>query len=192
MELMFVVCVNPQKFSWTLVSDWKAAMDETRRWAQVSARPQFETPPVLTHQQRRVMCENIRLSRQTKWKHGGGRRRGRETQKQTERERESANEQLTSQRPEHDSDCCSALLPAMCVYMCVSACVWYLSPRREKRHYGDRTPQRCMLGTCGLAELCVAPENKQTCRTHLSPVFSAGFKGKDLLETSCLLENKDA
>lgn len=61
---------------------------------------------------------------------------------------------LTSQGPEHDSDCCSALLPAVCV--CV--CVWYLSPRHEKRHCGDRTPHRCMLGVRRLAELCVAPE----------------------------------
>lgn len=61
---------------------------------------------------------------------------------------------LTSQGPEHDSDCCYALLPAVCV--CV--CVWYLSPQREKRHCGDRTPHRCMLGVRRLAELCVAPE----------------------------------
>lgn len=61
---------------------------------------------------------------------------------------------LTSQGPEHDSDCCYALLPAVCV--CV--CVWYLSPQCEKRHCGDRTPHRCMLGVGRLAELCVAPE----------------------------------
>lgn len=67
-----------------------------------------------------------------------------------------------------------------CVFLRVSVCVWYLSPRREKRHYGDRTPQRCMLGTCGLAELCVASKNTQTCRGSLQ--LSEGI--------SCLLRKK--
>lgn len=81
---------------------------------------------------------------------------------------------LTSQGPEHDSDCCYALLPAVCV--CV--CVWYLSPQREKRHCGDRTPHRCMLGVRRLAELCVAPEKHTPTGPTVGQCFAAGLKWK--------------
>lgn len=100
------------------------------RAARISWRMRYVISSLLTSQQRRVAYERFPDRTKLKSSEAAGR------------------DGLTSPRPEHDSGRCSAPLPAVCV--------WYLSPRRQKRHGGDRTPQACRE-----AELCAA-SGKQT------------------------------